>query len=70
MQGEPRISLPFLAGARDASGLGTRMGGMGTRSAPMDDLTHNAQLVHGWPSATHATRFGTMRADIKGEALG
>jgi hypothetical protein len=46
------------------------MGGMGTRSAPMDDLTHNAQLVHGWPSATHATRFGTMRADIKGEALG
>jgi len=31
------------------------MGGMGVRSKPMDDFTFHAQLVHGRPSATHAT---------------
>jgi len=48
---------------------GARVGGMGTRSAPMDDIARGADLVHGRPSATHATRFATLGADIKGEAL-
>ena len=43
---------------------------MGTRSAPMDDLSRHAQLAHGRPSAAHATPFGTMRADIKRAGLG
>jgi hypothetical protein len=43
---------------------------MGTRSAPMDDIIRVAELVHGRPSATHATPFETMPADIKGAALG
>jgi len=38
---------------------------MGTRSAPMDDVTHDAKLDHGRPSAAHATRFGIRRADAK-----
>jgi len=42
------------------------MGGMGTRSAPMDDLTDHARLVHGRPSAAHATGFRSQ-AMIRGQ---
>jgi len=63
--------LSFLraGGTRCQKAAEARMGGMGTRSAPMDGLTHHAQLVHGRPPATHATRFGTMVADIESQAL-
>jgi len=42
---------------------------MGTRSAPMDDLSQAAKLVHGRPSATHATRFVILQAAFNSEAL-
>ena len=45
------------------------MGGMGARSAPMDDAL-DTQLVHGRPSATHAPQFEILRMEIEGEALG
>jgi len=40
------------------------MGGMGTGSAPMDDLTPHAKLDHGRPSAAHATPFDTMSSGM------